>query len=101
MEYFLPEQQTRMSQSSATASATTADGELLSPEGGPEGSNKYHFSSVQFSRSVVSDSSSPSLPALNLSQHQGLSQCVSSLHQVAKVIAVSASASVLPMNIQD
>ena len=43
---------------------------------------------------------SPSPPALNLSQHQGLFKWVSSLHQVAKVW-VSASASVLPMNIQD
>ena len=41
---------------------------------------------------------SPSPPALNLSQHQGLFQWVSSSHQVAKV---SASVSVLPMNIQD
>ena len=30
--------------------------------------------------------SSPSPPAFNLSQHQGLSQGVSSLHQVAKVL---------------
>ena len=30
--------------------------------------------------------SSPSPPALNLPQHQGLSQRVSSLHQVAKVL---------------
>ena len=45
--------------------------------------------------------SSPSPPALNLSQHQGLFQWVSSLHHVAKVLGVSASASVLPMNIQD
>ena len=30
--------------------------------------------------------SSPSPPAFNLSQHQGLFQCVSSLHQVAKVL---------------
>ena len=30
--------------------------------------------------------SSPSPPALNLSQYQGLFQCVSSLHQVAKVL---------------
>ena len=44
--------------------------------------------------------SSPS-PALNLSQHQDFFQWVSSLHQVAKVLGVSASASVLPMNIQD
>ena len=48
------------------------------------------------SSSVVSFSS-----AFNLSQHQGLFQWVSSLHQVAKSIEVSASASVLPMNIQD
>ena len=45
---------------------------------------------------------SPSPPAFSLSQHQGLFQWVSSLHQVAKVlIGVSASTSVLPMNIQD
>ena len=42
--------------------------------------------------------SSPS-PALNLSEHQGLFQRVSSSHQVAKVLGVSASASVLPVNI--
>ena len=35
------------------------------------------------------------------SQHQGLFQWVSSSHQVAKVLGVSASASVLPMNAQD
>ena len=40
--------------------------------------------------------SSPSSPAFSLSQHQGLFQWVSSLHQVAKV---SASALVLPVNI--
>ena len=44
---------------------------------------------------------SPFPPAFNLSQHQHLFQGVSSLHQVAKVLGVSASASVLPMNIQD
>ena len=44
--------------------------------------------------------SSPFPPAFNLSQHQGLFQWVSSSHQVAK-IGVSASATVLPMNIQD
>ena len=81
------------------------------------------FSSVQFSRSVVSDSlrpresqlarppcpstpvvysnscplswwchptisssSSPTPPAFNISQHQGLFQWVSSLHQVAKIL---------------
>ena len=43
---------------------------------------------------------SPSPPAFNLFQHQGPFKWVSSLHQVAKV-GVSASASVLPMNIQD
>jgi len=84
----------------------------------------YSFISVQFSRSVMSDSlwphepqhtrppcpsptpestqthvhrvgdaiqpshplSSPSPPALNLSQHQGLFKWVSSLHEVAKVL---------------
>ena len=44
--------------------------------------------------------SSPSPPVLNLSQHQGLFKWVSSLHQVAKVLGVSASTSVLPMNTQ-
>ena len=45
--------------------------------------------------------SSPSPPTFNLSQHQGLFQWISSSHQVAKVLAFQASASVLPMNIQD
>ena len=45
--------------------------------------------------------SSPSPPAFNLSQHQSFLKWVSSLHQVAKVIGVSASSSVLPMIIQD
>ena len=45
--------------------------------------------------------SSPFPPAFNLSQHQGLFKWVNSLHQVAKVLGASASASVLPMNIQD
>ena len=43
----------------------------------------------------------PSPPAFNLSQHQGLLRWVSFSHQVAKVLRVSASAAVLPMNIQD
>ena len=43
---------------------------------------------------------SPSPPAFNLSQLPGLFKWVSSSHQVAKIL-VSASASVLPMNIQD
>ena len=42
----------------------------------------------------------PSPPALNLSQPQGLFQWISSLHQVAKLQSIGASASVLPMNIQ-
>ena len=42
--------------------------------------------------------SSPSPPAFNLSQHQGLFQWVSS-HQMGKVLKVSASASILPKNI--
>ena len=45
--------------------------------------------------------SSPSPSAFNLSPHQGLFQGVSSSHQVGQSIGVSASASVLPMNIQD
>ena len=49
--------------------------------------------------------SSPSPLIFNLSQHQGLFQWVSCLHQVARVKSffsgVSALASVLPMNIQD
>ena len=45
--------------------------------------------------------SSPSPPVLNPSQHQGLFKWVSSSHQVAKVLGVSVSTSVLPMNTQD
>ena len=45
--------------------------------------------------------SSPSPPSLHLSQHQGLFQWVSSSHQGGQSIGVSASASVLPMYIQD
>ena len=44
--------------------------------------------------------SSPSPPAFNLSQYQGLFQWVSSLYHVTKVLDL-VSASVLPMNIQD
>ena len=100
---------------------------------------KQMVSSVQFSRSVVSDSlrrhgrstpglpvhhqlpestqihvhwvedasqpshplSSPSPLAFNLSQHHSLFKWVSSSHQVDKVLGVSASTSVFPMNIQD
>ena len=45
--------------------------------------------------------SSPSPPALNPSQHQGLFKWVNPSHEVAKVFGVSALASVLPMNTQD
>ena len=44
---------------------------------------------------------SPSPPALNPSQHQSFFQWVSSSHQVAESIGVSASTSVLQMNTQD
>ena len=43
---------------------------------------------------------SPS-PAFSLFQHPGLFKWVSSSHQVAKILGISASASVLSMNIQD
>ena len=54
----------------------------------------------QWCHPTISSSVSPSLPIFNLSQHQGLFKWVSSLHQVAKSIGASASASVLPENIQ-
>ena len=44
--------------------------------------------------------SSPSPPALNLPQHQGLSQWVSFFVSGGQSIGISASASVLPVNIQ-
>ena len=45
---------------------------------------------------------SPSPPAFNLSQHQGLFQWVGSSHQVVKVLELQLqSTSVLPMNIQN
>ena len=44
--------------------------------------------------------SSPSPPALNLPQHQGLFHWVSFSHQVAKVLELQLSASVLPVSIQ-
>ena len=43
---------------------------------------------------------SPPSPAFNLSQHQSLFHWISSSHQVAKNIGLSASASIFPMNIQ-
>ena len=45
--------------------------------------------------------SSPSLPTFNLSQHQGLFKWESSSLSGGQSIGVSASTSVLPMNIQD
>ena len=45
--------------------------------------------------------SSPSPPVFNLSQHQGLFKWVSSSYKVTKILGVSASTSVLPMNTQD
>ena len=45
--------------------------------------------------------SSPSPPAFNLSQHQGLFKWVSSLHQVAKVLEFLLQLKYFPMNIQD
>ena len=44
--------------------------------------------------------SSPSPPAFNLSQHQGLFRLVSFSHKVAKVLGVSALATALPMKIR-
>ena len=61
----------------------------------PTQTHVYHVGdAIQLSHSL----SSPSPPTFNLSQHQGLFQWVSPSHQVAKVLA---TASVLPMNIQD
>ena len=45
--------------------------------------------------------SSPSPPAFDISQHQGLFKWVSYSHKVAKLLGVSASASGLPLNTQD
>ena len=45
--------------------------------------------------------SSHSPPAYNLSQHQGHFRWVNSSHQVEESIGVSASAALLPVNIQD
>ena len=55
----------------------------------------------QWCHPTISSSPPPSPPGFNLSQLQGLFQGVSFSHQVAKVLGVSASASILPMNIQD
>ena len=61
----------------------------------PTQTHVHHISdAIQPSHPLLS----PSPPALDLSQHQGLYKWVSSLYQVAEV-GVSASASVLPMNV--
>ena len=63
--------------------------------------NQTHVHRVSDAIQSSHSLSSPSPPAPNPSKHQGLFQWVNSLHEVAKVLGVSASASVLPMNIQD
>ena len=55
----------------------------------------------QWCHPTISSSVIPFSAHLQSFQHQGLFQWVSSSHQVAKVLGVSASPSVLPMNIQD
>ena len=50
---------------------------------------------------TISSSVVPFSSTFNLPQHQGLFQWVSSLHQVVKLLGVSVSTSVLPMNTQD
>ena len=62
---------------------------------------RVYSNSCPLSRCCHPTISSPSPSAFNLSQHQGLFQWVSSSHQVAKVLEFLASASVIPMNIQD
>ena len=65
----------------------------------PESTHHVHWVSdaIQPSHPL----SSPSHPTFNISQNQGLFQWVSSLYQGGQSVGVSASASVLPMNIQD
>ena len=55
----------------------------------------------QWCHPTISSSVIPFSSRFNLAQHQGLFQWVSSSHQVARLLGVSALASVLPMNIQD
>ena len=49
---------------------------------------------------IISSSVVPFSSAFNLSENQGLFKWIRSSHQVSKVLRVSASTSVLPMNIQ-
>ena len=63
-------------------------------------SNQTHVHRVSDAIQPSHPLSSPSPPALNLSQHQGLLKWVSSSHQVAKVLEFQ-STSVPPMNTQD
>ena len=69
-----------------------------------------HHQLPEFTQTLVhrvGDATQPSPPLSspshgpNPSQHQSIFQWVYSSHDVAKVLGVSASASVLPMNIQD
>ena len=57
--------------------------------------------SSQWCHATISSSVIPFSSHLQSFQHQGLFKWVNSSHQVAKVLRVSASASVLPMTIQD
>ena len=66
----------------------------------PPESNQTHVHWVSDAIQPSDPLSSPSPPALNLSQNQGLCQGVSSLPSGDQNIVVSASASVLLMNIQ-
>ena len=50
---------------------------------------------------AISSSVVPFLSCPNPSQYQGLFQWVNSLHEVTKVLGVSVSGSILPMNTQD
>ena len=65
------------------------------------GAYSTHVSRVSDAIQPSHPLSSPSPPAFNLSQHQGLFQGVRSSHQVAKVLMFQLLASVLTMNIQD
>jgi len=60
-----------------------------------------HMTTVSNAMEVSHLLSSPSPPACNLSQHQGLFQWLEFFTSVGSLIGVSPSTSVLPMNIQD